>query len=246
VRLSSRPVSIAAGLAIAVGLLLLPYRRTPPPLPPPDETHELVVVIRPGPVVYFPGPDGALAGLDVDLARAFAAERKFPLRFVLADSAAAVIAAVAQGRAHVGAGGLYRPPSAPVAETTAAPDAGAGAGRDDSVPAAAWTTGYATVEPVVIYNRDGYKPRAWTDLDRETVAYADDDAGFGTEIAAARAAHPAIVWQRLAQPTASLISQVSDGTLGYAIIGSLAASVARNVYLDFEVAFAAGSKRDVA
>ena len=57
-----------------------------------------------------------------------------------------------------------------------------------------WTTGYATVEPVLIYNRDGYKPANWRDLDGATVAYVDD-AGFESEIAAVRAAHPRIAWQ---------------------------------------------------
>jgi membrane-bound lytic murein transglycosylase MltF len=45
---------------------------------------------------------------------------------------------------------------------------------------------------------------------------------------------------------ASLISQVSDGTIGYAIVGSIAASLARNIYLDFDVAFTAGGKREIA
>ena len=39
-------------------------------------------MIRPGPVVYFPGPDGVLSGFDADLARLFAAEKNIPLRFV--------------------------------------------------------------------------------------------------------------------------------------------------------------------
>ncbi len=78
------------------------------------------------------------------------------------------------------------------------------------------------------------------------MAYGDDDAGFAPEIATARAAHPTIKWQQLATPTAGLISQVSDGTLSYAVVGSIAASLARNIYLDFEVAFPAGGKRDVA
>ena len=201
------------------------------------------MIVRPGPVVYYPGPNGTLAGLDVDLARAFATEKKIPLRFILADSAAAVIAAVAKGDAHFGAGGLFRPQprnvdaSAPRSGRTDA--AVSGTGRDVDVRICDGRTR-------LIYNRDGYKPAAWRDLDGETVAYADDEAGFIPEIAAARAAHPTITWQQLATPTAGLISQVSDGTLSYAVVGSIAASLARNIYLDFEVAFAAGGERDVA
>jgi membrane-bound lytic murein transglycosylase F len=242
VRPSRRLALLAVGLALAAGLLLFVPVRAPAPLRPPDEANELVVLVRPGPVVYFPGPDGTLSGLDVELARRFAAARKLPLRFVLADSAAAVIAAIADGRAHIGAGGLYRPPLAAPAEKPA-PSRGS---ADAPVPEVSWTSGLLSVEPVLIYNRDGYKPGSWGDLDGQTVAYVDDDAGFEPEIAAARAAHPKIAWQRLTMPTAGLISQVSDGTSSYAIIGSIAAAVARNVYLDFEVAFPAGGRREIA
>lgn len=240
-----RAFVLAAGLAVAAGLALYVAQRSPPTLPAPESAGELVVLVRPGPVVYFPGPDGTLAGLDVELARKFAGEKHLPLRFILADSAPAVIAAIAKGEAHIGAGGLYRPqavsPDGSVA--TMAPARGADAEHAAGV---SWTTGYATVEPVLIYNRDGYKPSSWRDLEGESVAYVDDDAGFEPEIAAARAAHPKIAWERLSMPTAGLISQVSDGTLGYAIIGSIAAAVARNIYLDFDVAFPAGAKREIA
>lgn len=238
-------LAIAAAFAVAAASIPLFVQKDAPKstsLPPPDESGELVVIVHPGPVVYYPGPNGTLAGLDVDLVREFAMEEKMPLRFVVAASAAAVIAAVASGTAHLGAGGLFRPP--PATEADARLPGATGADRAGARPAVTWTSGIASAEPVLIYNRDGYKPASWRDLDGETVAYADD--AFAPEIAIARAAHPAIAWQRLAAPTDALISQVSDGTLGYAIVGSIAASVARNVYLDFDVAFPAGGAREVA
>jgi len=249
VRAPHRSLLFAAGLAVAAGLALLiaialhaPLRE-PEPLAAPEDAQELVVLIRPGPVVYFPGPDGALAGFDVDLARQFAAEKKLPLRFVLADSAAKVISAIARGEAHIGAGGLYRPlPAAKSAPPPAAP----ARERADAGADVLWTTGFVAVEPVVIYNRDGYRPARWSDLDGETVAFIED-AGFEREIAEVRRAHPGVVWQAQTLPSAAaLIAQVSDGTLGYALVGSLAASLARNVYLDFDVAFPAGGQREVA
>ena len=236
----------AAGLAVTAGLAFYLTVRKPPPLLPPDEARELVVLIRPGPVVYFPGPDGTLAGFDVDLARRFAAEKKLPLRFMLVDSTAQMMTAVARGEAHVGAGGLYRPQPALPTRKPAAPHPEPSENVDSKAPDLLWTTGLATVAPVLIYNREGYKPTKWKDLDGETVAYVDD-IGFEPEIAAARSAHPGIDWQRLALPSVDgLISQVSDGTISYAIIDSIAAAVARNIYLDFEVAFPAGGKRDIA
>ena len=239
---------IAAVLAIVAASIPLLSPKSPPKprvLPPPEEAGELVVIVRPGPAVYDPGPNGTLAGLEVDLVREFAMEKKMPLRFVLADSAAAVIAAVAGGAAHFGAGGMFRPQPRTAVVGPAIRYAGV-TGAASAEPEVAWTSAIATAEPVLIYNLDGYKPAHWGDLDGETVAYADDDAAFAPEIAAARTAHPTITWQQLAAPTASLISQVSDGTLSYAIVGSIAASLARNIYLDFDVAFPAGGAREVA
>ena len=237
---------LLTGVALVVGVALWPNLRRPGPLPSPEEAKALVVLIRPGPAFYFPGPDGALAGFDVDLARQFAAAKKLPLKFALADSAAEVIAAIANGEAHIGAGGLYRPLAEVEARTSVAtPDAIAhGAGKPS--PDVSWTTGLASVEPVLIYNRDGFKPANWSDLEGATVAFVPD-GGFDYEIAVARSTHPGIRWDALALPSvAGLISQVSDGTVGYAIVSSLAASLARNIYLDFDVAFPAGAKRDIA
>jgi membrane-bound lytic murein transglycosylase F len=243
VRLLRRTVLFAAALAIAVGLALFQARDRRAPLVSPEEAHELVVMIRPGPVVYFPGPEGTPAGFEVELARLFAADSKVALRILLADSTSEVIAAVAEGRAHLGAGGLYRPSPGSVDRHDL--PSSAASSNVAPTPEVAWTIGYATVEPVLIYNHDGYKPSNWADLDGETVAYVDD-VGFEAEIAAARSEHRGIKWQRLALPAAGLISQVSDGTVSYAIVGSVAAAVARNIYLDYEVGFPAGSRRDVA
>jgi peptidoglycan lytic transglycosylase F len=108
-----------------------------------------------------------------------------------------------------------------------------------------WTAGYYTVEPVLVYNSDGYKPGSWRDLHGETVAYLDG-TGLEADIAALGAAHPAIRFHGLDLPSpAGLFAQVSDGTISYAIVGSLAAAIARHVYLDYEVAFTAGPKRDL-
>jgi membrane-bound lytic murein transglycosylase F len=241
-----RYLLLLAGLALAVGLALLPVIRAPGPLPPPQASNELVVMVRPGPAFYFTGPDGALTGFDVELARKFATEKKLALRFTLADTAAQVLAAVANEEAHIGAGGLYRPLSLARTPTAIAPAEAGTPSTAATVPDVAWTSHVASSAPVLIYNSDGYKPANWAALNGETVAFVPDE-GFAYEIHTVRIANPEIKWDALAQPSvASLISQVSDGTIGYAIVGSISASLARNIYLDFDVAFAAGGKRDIA
>ena len=203
-------------------------------------------MVRPGPAFYFTGPDGALTGLDVELARRFAAEKRLALRFTLADTAAQVLSAVANEEAHIGAGGLYRPLALPHTSASTATAEAQARSTDATVPDVTWTSHVASSEPVLIYNSDGYKPQSWAALNGETVAFVPDE-GFAYEITTVRIANPDIKWDALALPSvASLISQVSDGTIGYAIVGSIAASLARNIYLDFDVAFAAGGKRDIA
>ena len=169
------------GFALAAGIALFPIVHGPEPLPEPGELRELVVLVRPGPAFYFPGPDGVLTGFDVDLARQFAAEKKLLLKFALADSAADVIAAIAKGEAHIGAGGLYRPLASTAAGKVATPPDAAAAAAAVVPPDVLWTTRVATAEPVLIYNRDGYKPANWSDLEGATVAFVPD-AGFDTRL----------------------------------------------------------------
>ena len=209
------------------------------------------MLIRPGPVVYFAGPDGSTVGFDADLLRLFGAEHDLRIRYVNAASPAEVVDRIARGEAHVGAGGLFLPrPAAPApapASARTAPEPPAPASRgSEPAPSVLWTKGYRTVELLLICNRDGYKPASWRDLDGATVAYVDL-RGLASEIAAVRAAHPGIEFRALELPSSTgLIAQVSDGTIDYAIVGSLAAAAARTVYIDYEVAFPLGVKRELA
>jgi len=244
---ASRRIAIAAACAaaaaVAVFAWLMPTNVNRPPLPPanPERAQGLVVLVRPGPVVYFPGLEGRFEGLDADLLRLYAAEKKLPVRFIAIDDVAQLKAALANGDGHIGAGGLLRPPST----GSQAPTASSGPAE---APAAGlrWTEGYFTIEPVLVYNTDGFRPATWGDLDGELVAFSDI-AGLEAEIEALRTEHPDIRWQFVPQASpVELIARVSDGAIGYAIAGSLAAGIARNIYLDFDVAFPVGGKRSFA
>ncbi len=251
-RPSRRALLAIAAIAAAVAVALSLYKVAPEiakrvPLAAPERAKQLVALVRPGPVVYFPGPDGSIQGLDADLLRLYAAERKLPLRFVAIDNVADLLAALGSGEGHLGAGGLLRSvgdaPEAAVAATPPGDPAKPGISPAASID---WTSGYYLVEPVLIYNTDGFKPASWDDLDGETVAYAANP-GEEREIEALRAAHASVLWEPIADPSpVELIARVSEGTLSYAIVGSLAAAIARNIYLDFDVAFTAGAKRPLA
>lgn len=252
-RPSRRVVVIASALVAASAATVALYLLSPPPVPTlpqvfPRNAKDLVVLIRPGPVFYFPGPKGNMEGLDADLLHLFAAEKNLMLHFVAVDDVAELYAGLANGEGQIGAGGLLRPPPGARAESATAAD---GSKEVSATPAASppplhWTGGYHPVEPVLIYNTDGFRPANWSDLDDETVAFSDS-AGLDSEIASVHKSHPAVVLQPVAQPSpVELIARVSGGEISYAIVGSLAAAIARNIYLDFDVAFPIGGKRQVA
>ena len=115
------------------------------------------------------------------------------MRFVTVDSTArAASPPIASGEAHVGAGGCCCRPrgSAPPRAASAAPaphralpPAGVRCGRRPRAQCCG-RAGYYAVEPVLIYNSDGFKPAGWRDLDGETVAYREGD-GLDADVAGA-------------------------------------------------------------
>lgn len=219
--------------ALLAGATMLFAACGPGPLPPPMEMHELVVAVRPGPTTWFPGPDGEPAGFDHDLLQRFAREQNLPLRVIIVESAATLLAQIAAGKAHIGAGGLF--------QAASAREDGAKSG--DAMPQVLWSAGTNAVEPVLIYNIDGYKPKSFADLEGATIAYPEG-TGIASQLAVVRLAHPEAQWQAVDVPSAdALIAQVADGTVDYAIVPSIDAVVARNAYLDFEVAFTVGPRR---
>jgi len=220
---------------------------------------EIVALVQPGPATYFPGPDGKPAGFDVDLLQLFAAHKNLPVRFVVANDPTDMLAEIAAGNAHIGAGGLYRPASKQPefdAGIVASANANAlpgnvAAGVRHQWPARSrietlWTTGHYAVEPTLIYNGDGFKPSKWTDLRGQTVAYVDG-THLEPELAALRNAYPEVQWNAMKVPSVdALISQVSDGTVDYAVVASNEAAVVRNAYLGYETAFTLGARYKLA
>ena len=228
------PVRFAARLAV-LALAALVAACGVSELPPPREAQTLVVAVRPGPASWFPGPDGSPQGIDHDLIERFARERNLPLTVVAVPDAEALLERVAAGEAHVGIGGLYRPPSGK------AP----GDPKSARVPVL-WTSGYETTEAVVICANDGYRPRGWKDLAGSDVAYA---AGSGIEstFARVRRDHPEVRWKPMDAASGDvLMSMVDEGSVTCAVVSSFDAMIGRNIYLDVDVAFPIGAKRELA
>ena len=230
--------SAAQVLALATLGTLSACDRPPEPAPPapPARTvlsDELVVLVRPGPATFHTSPNGEASGFDADLARLFATRKKLSVRFVPVANASELLQKVARHEAQLGAGGLYRP-------------ARSDAGNAAAEPQVLWTSGYHHVDPVLIYNADGFRPSGWKDLQGERVTYIEH-TGLDDQLAKLRNAHPAVQWEGTDAPSHdALVAQVSDGSRDYAIVPSNVAALSRNVYLGFDVAFAVDGRRELA
>ncbi|MHB8493507.1 MAG: membrane-bound lytic murein transglycosylase MltF [Casimicrobiaceae bacterium] len=244
---------LAGVLAIAAGVLVMSGCEQPPAAP--AQQASLSVVVRPGPTTWFAGPNGRASGLDHDLLTRFARERGLVLKVAFADDGESILESIANGEAQIGAGGLFRRDAPKVRGSASSAQEGvaqasiahANANGAVAQPAAVnWTSGYDDAEPVLIYNVDGYKPKRWDDLKDATVAYPAH-TGIDPLLAAARLAHPRIRFKAVDVVSSDvLIARVSEGAIDYAIVPSRDAAAARNIHLDFDVAFPAGARGDFA
>lgn len=234
---TSRARFVAPLLALVIALTSCQPQAPPPPA---ASANSLVAIVRPAPGAWFIGPQDAPLGFEHDLLARFARENHLELRAVVAESATDLIRQVGHGDAQVGLGGLFRPDT-----SNKAPRVSSHAKLDPDKQVL-WTHGITSVEPELIYNADGFKPKSWSDLSGAEVAYLP---GTGVELGFAkiRTEHPDIKWLPLDLPSAdALIAQVDDATLDYAVVTSADVALARNVHLSFDVAFPAGPKRELA
>jgi membrane-bound lytic murein transglycosylase F len=201
----------------------------PAPTPPQQPANELVALLRPGATTWYVNADAQSAGFDYEVAKLFAKRHGLVLKVVAASNPGARIAAGDSG-ASLGAGAVYRI---------------RGRARDDK-PNLLYSAAYHSVEPVVIYNSETYHPTSWADLAGANVALLDG-AGIATALEKIRADHPEVHWQPMALSSAdALISQVSEGSIDYAVVAANEAAAAHNVYLNFERAFTVAEKLELA
>ena len=211
---------------IAAAILLPGCGPSPPP--PPPSSNELTVLLRTGPATWFVGADDQGAGIDYDLAQMFAKHEGATLKVIPTGDPVDKLAET-DGGPRFGAGNLYLP------------------GPETKPPANAvlYSSGYYAAEPVLIYNIEGFKPESWRDLEGESVGVLEG-GGLASALSKVRSDHPEVRWQMIALPsTEAMISQVSDGTLSYAIVASNDAEAARHVYLNFDKAFAVAGKQQL-
>ena len=92
--------------ALAIFALAALIGCAPSPVPPPEQSGELVVATRNSPTTYFLDTEEQPSGFEYDLVTAFAGKHGWKTRFLVADTLDELFEMVASGQAHLAAAGL--------------------------------------------------------------------------------------------------------------------------------------------
>ena len=172
-----------AGLLSRLAELPAPLRSAP---------RRSIVAVRPGPRRGSPAR-WRPPGFDHDLLARFARERSLRSGGHRRD------ARVADRRRRERRGARRRRRTVPVADRPQAP-APRAAPTPRRAAAVSWTAGYDAVEPVLIYNVDGYQAQALATTSQARRSPIADGTGVDALLAAARRAHPEVRWEPVDVP----------------------------------------------
>ena len=185
----------------------------------------LTVATVNGPTTCYEGEGGTL-GYECDLLQGLARHLDVKLDLRYFSNTPAVVDAVQQGRADLGAAGIAVTP--------------------DWSQRVRFTRPLTTVVQQLIYNTSDRMPRKLDDLDG-TLGVVP--GGSAEQILISLQKHyPAIQWNRAESDadTESLLSQVSEGTLDYTVADSNQFAVEQRYFPELRAAFAVSEPQDLA
>ena len=110
-----------------------------------------------------------------------------------------------------------------------------------------WTNGYESAEAVLVYARDGVKPRGFKDLAGASVAYVEA-SGLESTFAPVRRGASEVLWEPKALPSAdALLALVDEGRVDTPWSSSIdARSAATSTSTSTRVPVRSGTKRELA
>lgn len=190
------------------------------------EAGELVVVTAPGPTSYALNEADEPVGYEVELVQAFAEHLGVPVRFEVKDNLRGVLAAIADGEAHIAAAGITRTEI-----------------REDF-----YTFGpsYKTVREQVVCRRFGARAREPADLAEVDLAVVGGSS-YEETLRALKAEHPEISWRPVEAPSAMpLLEQVQEERLDCTVADSTLVAHARLSYPELLTPLDLASERSLA
>ncbi len=213
---------------LVFSLLSVGCKQAPQPLPPVQQSRELVIVTYNSPATYYVNGNNEFAGLEYDLVRLFAQELgpDVKVKFIVVGSVNEVIPTLLKGKAHLAAAGL-----------------GMTHLRNHLVR---FGPPYQHVQPQVVVNREKTeKLQKISDLvgKRFEVPYGGSEAEHLAEISAQL---PGLHWNEIRASTDELLEKVADGTLDATIANSQLVSMVQNYYPNLDVGLDFGLPEDLA
>jgi len=219
-----RAVTLAALLAALIGIDSCSRFAPGPALDAIRARGELRVATLNLPTCYYLGAQGS-EGLEFELAGAYAARLGVKLTMYTLANERALQAELAAGRADIAAASLTSTPEWSRAGDAAEP--------------------YARIPQLVVYQRNGVRPRDTLQLESARLAVR---AGSAQERILQRlkaTVAPQLQWEETAPSAADPVEDVDSGEAQYAIVDARDFSFARHLYPDVQVGFALPEERPV-
>ena len=210
---------------IVCGLAMTACDSFEKPAPPFDETNELVVITVNSPDTFYENAEGGFAGLEFDLASAFARELGMKVRFVVVPRLSQVQAALKKQRGHFAAAGL----SINVEQQSPV--------RIGPV--------YQRVQPQVAYNTDYPKPKNIKDIVGKIIEITNG-TGHAELLNEAKKKVPGLEWIEADIAAEDLLAKLAEGKIDYAVTDSTHINLAKNFYPNLDAAFNLGAETPLA
>jgi membrane-bound lytic murein transglycosylase F len=223
---SSRALPPAARIAAltAAAVLMASCRPAPPALEQIRARHELRVVTLNLPTCYYLGSQGT-EGLEFELAKEFAQKLGVSLSMYPVANERAMQAALASGRADIAAAQLTVTSDWRQVGKAAEP--------------------YARIPQLVVYQREGVKPRSTLQLETAKLAVRAGSPQERILEQLKKTVAPTLNWVETAPANADPLADVDSGNADYAIIDAREYSFAHHLYPDVHVGFSLPTDRPV-
>ncbi|MDP2785314.1 MAG: membrane-bound lytic murein transglycosylase MltF [Sulfurimicrobium sp.] len=196
------------------------------PLPPAQQSGELVVITRNSPTTYYEDAEGKQAGLEYDLAELFAKDLGVKVRFVVAKQFNEILPFLENHQAHLAAAGLSLTPE-----------------RQQHFK---FSTPYQMVVQQVVHNIAGEKPADIKDLIGKRIEVVAGSS-YAERLKEAKNQHPALAWEEISgQESDDLLDKVALGATDVVIADSNIVAVSSNFHPELAVAFNLTEKQPLA
>lgn len=199
------------------------------PLPPVQQSGELVVITRNSPTTYYEDAEGEQVGVEHDLVNLFAREELgVKARFVVAKQFNEILPFLANHQAHIAAAGLSVTP--------------------ERLKRFKFSTPYQTVEQQVVYNSNAngeipFEIKGLIGKHIQVVA----GSSYAESLKAEKKNYPALAWEEITgQESEDLLDKLAREAADIVIADSNIVSVAQNFHPVLSVAFNLTGKQSLA